>query len=280
MQITIPATLVEAQASLTGIGALLTAKEWLRAALVFAFTEPDPGAKRTQTSDGNPSEVLSIKAFAALGIAGLTNRETVAEYRKAWEAAMADGAPEATPGATFEMPNLPWPPGIIDHRRGTHATTAEVVEGFKRVVRDPEKFNEIVASPEVADAIAERVAEHPATRWRADNQIKEHERREREERDPGPKPINIEHVLRTVTAALNEFWDREVQVGPDRRTFRQIVETVIENRHSPSMAWKMSPDLHLDDDLINALDAHIHRSQTIQNVTALPETAAALTESR
>lgn len=107
--VAIPATIEDAVGALNGIDALLTAKGWERAAIVYAFTEPDPGAKRAQTSDGNPSKVLlSISDFAKLGIAGLATRETVAHYRKCW--IDGGGDPFTYPGATVELPTGPFPP--------------------------------------------------------------------------------------------------------------------------------------------------------------------------
>ena len=73
-EVTVPATIEEATEAWNGIGALLTAKDWERAAIVYAYTEPTekPGPKRSVTSDRS-----SFAGFAALCIAGLRSKNTV-----------------------------------------------------------------------------------------------------------------------------------------------------------------------------------------------------------
>jgi hypothetical protein len=144
--IKIPATIEEATTELKGLGALLTAKNWARAAIVYAFTEPDPGAKRAQTSGGNPTEVRSISDFARLGIVGLTVREDVGYYRKAWEIAMDDGADLAAPNGEVEEPTRPWPP----HPRGRDQK--DVARSTAR--NHPEKIAELLEEdPKIASAL-------------------------------------------------------------------------------------------------------------------------------
>ena len=163
MKITIPASLTEAKASLGGIGALLKAKEWERAAIVYAFTDP-----KVNQHDGNPSGSLSIAAFAAFGITGLTRRETVAGYRKAWQSAIDDGqAVPVAPGDVIELPNLPWPPGFIDHKRGSHATKNEMVDGFREMVEDDAKQtidSVMEGHPTLASKLVDGILANPMTR--------------------------------------------------------------------------------------------------------------------
>lgn len=163
-RITIPASIEEATSNLNGLGSLLQAKEWQRAAIVYAFTERGaPGPKGDRPDTG----AISIREFARLGIVGLSKQDTVAEYRKAWESAMADGAPDVKPGDTISIPNLPWPPGIIDHRRGRHATTDEIVEGVReKIEADPiAAIAEIMQDhPTLAHKVAEGVLANPMTK--------------------------------------------------------------------------------------------------------------------
>ncbi len=63
---------------------MLTAKNWARAAIVYAFTY-----EGTNQHDGNPSGSLSISGFAKLSIVGLSQREDVGYYRSARSAPTA-----------------------------------------------------------------------------------------------------------------------------------------------------------------------------------------------
>jgi hypothetical protein len=104
--ITIPESIEQAVSDLNGLAALLTAKKWARAAIVYAFTEPTPG--RGQTSD---IRLLNLTDFAALKITGLTQREDVGFYRKCWQAAIDDGqARDIKPGQRVKLPDREWPP--------------------------------------------------------------------------------------------------------------------------------------------------------------------------
>src|SRR5260370_8567334 len=123
-QITVPATIEAAGASLASLDGLVTAREWERAAIVYAFTRDgrtvgNPAivslsafARPTirDTISGNP-EIVSLSAFAGLRIVGLRDQKTVAAYRAAWQAAVDQGkAIAATPGALLAMPALRFPP--------------------------------------------------------------------------------------------------------------------------------------------------------------------------
>jgi DNA N-6-adenine-methyltransferase (Dam) len=115
----IPATAEEAADSLNGVARLVLAKDWERAAIVYAFTrrgEPGEGGPGREQPDN--SVTLPISAFAALGIAGLNSHVTVRRYRRAWEYAMEEGAAEeALPGGRVDLPNLAWP---ADEGGGAH----------------------------------------------------------------------------------------------------------------------------------------------------------------
>lgn len=72
----------EAVLDLKGLGELVTASEWKRAAIVWAFT-----------ADGRKSkDVYSVTDFAGLGISGLSSKPSVIKYRKAWAKAIAKTA--------------------------------------------------------------------------------------------------------------------------------------------------------------------------------------------
>ncbi|WP_074303016.1 hypothetical protein [Mycobacteroides abscessus] len=89
------------------MGELITASEWQRAALVWAFTEEGkPGPKKDLPTNGR----ISISDFAGMKISGLTKRDTVSKYRRAWSQAIADGvATDVKPGDLIDLPDVEWP---------------------------------------------------------------------------------------------------------------------------------------------------------------------------
>jgi hypothetical protein len=127
-KINIPGTIDEAVASLAGIGALLTAKEWERAAIVFAFTRDDvKGGPRTNCLS---SEAVSVREFAEKEISGLKSTNTVSAYRKAWQEAINQGeAVAAEPGATVALPDLTW-----ESRKAIEATPEPEQETESEIV--------------------------------------------------------------------------------------------------------------------------------------------------
>lgn len=103
--ISIPASLAEARTLLAGLDGLITAKEWERAAIVYAFTEPQQGRRTSSGITGS----LTIIEFAALGIAGLRSDQTVRRHRQAWQQAIDAGrAEDVFPGNVVALPDLPW----------------------------------------------------------------------------------------------------------------------------------------------------------------------------
>lgn len=152
MKITIPASLDEAKASLNGIGALLTAKEWERAAIVWAFTRDGRGQPNRSTA------ILTMKEFAALRITGLSSENQVGLYRKAWQTAIDDGhAQPVKPGDEIELPDRKWPP----FEPGEHVENRI----FRSVVNDAAQFTEVFrGDPHLATVLADRVVENTATR--------------------------------------------------------------------------------------------------------------------
>lgn len=88
---------------------LLTAKEWERAAIVYAFTESSvPGRGRWYKPE--PPKVNLI-TFAELGFTGLTTPKAVRRYRRAWEWAVEQSLVTANihPGDVVELPEEEFP---------------------------------------------------------------------------------------------------------------------------------------------------------------------------
>lgn len=87
------------------LGALLTATEWARAAIVFAFT--DVGAAR---GTGVTPPKLSIMKFTELGLRGLSSRRSVQRYRRSWGYAIEQGwTVEVEPGDVVDLPDAEFP---------------------------------------------------------------------------------------------------------------------------------------------------------------------------
>lgn len=102
MKITIPESMSGVADVLDGLGRLVTARQWERAALVYAATTPGSGGPRTPSNGGQ----LSFRAFAELGIYGLRSATTVSAYAEAWQSAVDDGYAEPSAlGGSVELPD-------------------------------------------------------------------------------------------------------------------------------------------------------------------------------
>ena len=92
---------------LAGIDGLLTAKQWERAAIVFAFTEVQTGRRNGKRP--TPPR-MNVREFARRGYAGLSTNKSVEHYRNAWISAINAGeAVPVSPGETTRLPSLPFP---------------------------------------------------------------------------------------------------------------------------------------------------------------------------
>ncbi|MGW0245081.1 hypothetical protein ACWDYH_00425 [Nocardia goodfellowii] len=142
----IPEDLESAVLGLKDLGELVTAAEWQRAALVFAFTyEGRPGGRST----GQECAVaLTMDEFSKLGLVGLSSRTTVRRYRQAWKLAIQDGfATFVMPGDEIALPEVDWnayfnppkPPRAPKEKRGrasTHPRGESVSEGDSDGITD------------------------------------------------------------------------------------------------------------------------------------------------
>lgn len=163
-QVHIPASIEEAQERLGGIGRLLTAKGWERAAIVYAFTSNQQGSNQHSRKTAN---ALGIREFANLGISGLRDDETVAWVRQAWQDAVDDGAAtKAEPGTDVTMPDRDFP---------KHPRTRSAVDGFRAQLRQsPEAVRELVRDqPDIAIELAEQVMATPSVRTPVERALSE-----------------------------------------------------------------------------------------------------------
>lgn len=149
--VTIPRSMRAATDRLATLDGLATATGWERAAIVYAFTEPQPGRRNLS---GHPAR-LTLAEFAGLGIAGLSNKDTVAHYRRCWTAAMEAGeATDVVPGSKVTLPTSTFPPRDPTHA-GNNASAARVAE---RITRDESYAREVLAEPATRQAVREALA--------------------------------------------------------------------------------------------------------------------------
>lgn len=101
-EVQIPHTIEAVEASLRLLGDGLNAGGWATAAVVYAWTED---LDRGRPKNGEKSSLLSQAEFAALGIRGLSTRDSVRKYRRKWEQAIERGwAKASAPGQPVELP--------------------------------------------------------------------------------------------------------------------------------------------------------------------------------
>jgi hypothetical protein len=161
-KVTIPATLKEAERVLGSIEGLVTAREWERAAIVWAFTEEGKGGPRT----GRELAQLSIRAFAERGIHGLRSKDSVRRYRYAWDWAMEYAeAKDVHPGDRVTLPDAAWEEVEFPIRDGSQE---------RYVGKDPDKVARAIGrgdidAGELAAALAVEVA--PADRAKAAKEL-------------------------------------------------------------------------------------------------------------
>jgi hypothetical protein len=146
--------------ALNGIESLLTARQWERAAVVYAFTTAEMGRPKVTSSDDFP---LPVARFAELGIAGLRSPTTVAGARQMWEFAMErHGCPAAVPGQAVPLPDeADWPgrqddEGKVRYTRNDPSAFANRMAGWDESKTDA--FAQDIDDA-TAEAIVGRLAE-------------------------------------------------------------------------------------------------------------------------
>jgi len=154
----IPPTWTAAKQALGNLEGLVTAKEWERAAIVWAFTEPGRGGPRTSRQ----SVKLSVKEFSEQGISGLRSQDTVRFYRSQWDRAMRDaGARAAEPGKTLTLPlDLDWQDHGDEQRKKRYVEKDEaaICRSIDRQDLDAEVLAQNL-SDEAARTVAARLIE-------------------------------------------------------------------------------------------------------------------------
>jgi len=173
--INIPDSVQEAVESLEGIGRLLTAREWERAAVVYALTHYE-GGSRGPRSSRHMSETLTYQALADLGVTGLTSPKRVGWYHDQWQAVVDGGyADEAELGDEIEIPDdWEWPPNDTVGERDTTMTPERretlMQAGREAGMRTGSKVVDVAANPRSLQAA---IKADPATLRAAEEAVEE-----------------------------------------------------------------------------------------------------------
>jgi hypothetical protein len=238
-KITIPSTVEEAATALGGLEALLTAKEWQRAAIVAAFVKIGEGRGK---SIGNSSSAISPVRFAKLKINGLQSENTVRMYVQRWLDAHDGVHPE--PGAQVLLPETPWPVT----RTGTDGYDSEegAVETIKKLTRKhPTAITKAAEeSDEVAEATADAVEQSSPVRTkvvkRATKRNAEHKAKIKEKIKP----------LQETADKIKEEYE-QTDTGYADPTLQTLIR-LIRGVHEAEVVWALAGG-NRDADLIGAL---------------------------
>jgi hypothetical protein len=247
----IPKTIEGAASRLDRLGGIVTASEWERAAIVFAFTEPVGQGKRTDL--GNVPEVMSYGQFAGLNIHGLRDHKTVKVYHDAWASAVEKTKRKrngrvypVSPGDPFVAPDLEWPP--TGHTTGSF----EKQLAGKSPEAKAEIASKLLAEPDVAPAV-KVPAEKIKADYKADPKVRSKVDEAREERiqdlasksrgkitDPQPEPVTIlDEAVSAMDGVVEEAGRRE-----DLRELLSLAQQVHEkaSQWAESYAYTGVPD--------------------------------------
>lgn len=181
----IPSTIEEVTQRLEGLDALLTAKEWEKAAIVYAFTyEGRPGPRSVK----NVTDLYTITDFAKEGIVGLESKPTVIFYRNCWKKAIEDGvAPDGiVPGDRVELPSVeahgeagkfpPIPRGTDGYasKEGAKKTIGKIVAKHgEEILADAAEDDDAVADAAANTAAKPKVAKKIARTPKATKPLKD-----------------------------------------------------------------------------------------------------------
>jgi len=221
-RITIPATVEEAVTTLNGLEALLTAKEWQRAAIVAAFIKP--GIRKAT------GRFLTTTQFRNLGITGLRTTDTVALYAQRWLDAHDGIHPE--PGAQVALPDIEWPKTRTgtdgyDSEQGAIDTLTKIAEKHPDALTKAAEQSDVVAEF-AADAAEQAAPVRTKVVKRATKRNKEHKERIKEKSKP----------LQDVADEAKDAYD-ESDTGytdPTPQTLARLIRDV----HEAEVVWALA----------------------------------------
>jgi hypothetical protein len=100
---TIPDSIDGIKLKLDGLGGLLVASEWYRAATVNAWIKKGKNQHDVLVEN---STGITMTQFAKLKIKGLSSRDAIQHYYEAWE---RTNLPKPIPGEEVILPDIPFP---------------------------------------------------------------------------------------------------------------------------------------------------------------------------
>ena len=170
--IQIPKTIEEVKTRLGSIERLLTAKGWERAAIVYAFTF-EPGSPGRVSDASRNRDQVTASEFALLGIHGIQHKQTVYDYRRAWEMAVQEGqASPVKPGDDVILPMMSYPKVEVRNQQYKGILPSATVEESVATVR------KLIERPEVAERVEndfiQKAGRDPRLAARIDRVYEEH----------------------------------------------------------------------------------------------------------
>ena len=141
----IPKNIKAAGAKLLKLDGIVTASEWERAAIVYAFTEEGTPGRHHSANNSR----LNFTQFSKLGIVGLKSKDTVSKFHANWQAAVDAG--EALPvghADPFVEPDLEYP--IVER---TAQQAGASVPRTSTALKESKFVAEVVEEMEVSDLI-------------------------------------------------------------------------------------------------------------------------------
>lgn len=143
----IPKNIKAAGAKLLKLDGIVTASEWERAAIVYAFTYMhEHGGDRSKV---NNDLGMSFAEFAIMGFVGLKSKNTVQKFYENWQAAVDAGeALPVGPGDPFVKPDLDYP--IVER---TAQQAGASVPRTSTALKESKFVAEVVEEMEVSDLI-------------------------------------------------------------------------------------------------------------------------------
>jgi len=223
--ISIPTTIGSAGRQLAGIDKLLTASQWERAAIVWAFTEPSVGGRPSKTG-GNHTR-FSFTEFAAKRIRGLTDKHAVAEYHRIWQEAIDNGdAPEIEPGDRVELPTIDWPGRQDTAGQRRYADIESPAALAKAVNQLPTQqrgtFTQDLTNRAVNDIVERTAQNRPGI-------IVDHETTAQRKLRDQPTPVEVHHPPNRRKVARDEAYMYLGRMLTEARRIRNLRELIDES---------------------------------------------------
>jgi hypothetical protein len=233
--VTIPRTIGAAGKQLAGIDKLLTASQWERAAIVWAFTAPSKGGRPSKTTAPNQGQ-FSFREFARQGIRGLTKDTAVAEYHRIWQNAIDNGdAPECEPGDDVVLPTIKWPGRQDDAGQRRYAAvdspTALAAAVNKLPDHKRDAFTQDLTRTAAHDIVQRTAEDHPDVAVHAVQTVADRSlatgRKPQPTRRGAYEDLNI--VALDVVAVLDKWADAVAAIPNPPKLVRELVESTADS---------------------------------------------------